>query len=326
MKISVAMATYNGAKYLQEQLDSLLTQTRQPDEVIINDDCSTDDTLEIIQSFAERAPFPVVWERNKRNLGLVENFNRALMRTSGDLVFLSDQDDVWFSDKIARVVQVASCCSALVIMNDAALTDADLNEVGLTKLGQIRSGGLPDKAFVMGCCIAIKRDLLDLCLPITQGYPAHDTWIVEFADGMGRKRIIPDVLQWYRRHDSNASQGISSNTLKLRRLDILLSKLTSSLRDIFIKERKTDLNNSQHLNLLLQGVHSAERRANSIYGKELQVIAVALEQNNVALSKRSKIRTNPRYQRLGLIVGLWRQGGYAKFSGLKSALKDLVVR
>ena len=86
MKISIAMATYNGGKYLREQLDSFLAQTRLPDELVITDDCSTDDTLAIIETFAATAPFEVRWERNEQNLGYTGNFNKALMKAAGDLV------------------------------------------------------------------------------------------------------------------------------------------------------------------------------------------------------------------------------------------------
>jgi glycosyltransferase involved in cell wall biosynthesis len=181
VKVSIAMATYNGAAFIEEQLQSFLYQTRQPDELIITDDGSTDKTLDIIRTFAERAPFKVWWDQNEQNLGYAGNFNKALRHTTGDLVFLSDQDDVWFPEKIDTLAQRASESSALVLMNNAVLTDANLNELGLTKLGQIRAAGLPNSYFVMGCCAAIKRDLLDLCLPVPKDYPAHDYWIVKFA-------------------------------------------------------------------------------------------------------------------------------------------------
>ena len=119
LKISIAMATYNGAAYLQEQLDSFLAQTRLPDEVVITDDCSTDETLEIIKGFEESAPFNVHWEQNEHNLGYTGNFNKALIKTTGDLVFLSDQDDVWFRDKLEQVERYAAeHPAALVLMND----------------------------------------------------------------------------------------------------------------------------------------------------------------------------------------------------------------
>jgi len=213
LKISIAMATYNGAKYLREQLDSFVAQTRLPDELVITDDCSTDNTIEIIQAFAATAPFAVRWEQNEKNHGYTGNFNHALMKTTGDLVFLSDQDDVWFPEKLAIMERYAlDNPTALVMMNDAALTDAALNDTGLTKQGQIASAGLDQSAFVMGCCAVVRRELLDICLPIPAQFNGHDGWIVKLAEGVGRKHVVPDVLQWYRRHEANESQFIANST------------------------------------------------------------------------------------------------------------------
>lgn len=100
MKMSIAMATYNGARYLREQLDSFAAQTRLPDELVVCDDGSSDDTLNILEEFARTAPFQVRIFRNDVNLGYAQNFARALERCVGDLVFLSDHDNVWFEDKI----------------------------------------------------------------------------------------------------------------------------------------------------------------------------------------------------------------------------------
>ena len=96
MKASIALATYNGERYLQEQLNSFLHQTRLPDEIIACDDCSTDRTMDILESFAISALFAVYIYRNAINLGYTKNFERAISLCSGDVIFLSDQDDVWF--------------------------------------------------------------------------------------------------------------------------------------------------------------------------------------------------------------------------------------
>jgi glycosyltransferase involved in cell wall biosynthesis len=104
MKTSIALATYNGEKYVEEQLDSYLTQTVLPDELIVSDDCSTDATQQMLGAFAKKAPFRVVLLCNIENVGYGQNFSRALSQTTGDLVFLSDKDDVWFPEKIAKYV------------------------------------------------------------------------------------------------------------------------------------------------------------------------------------------------------------------------------
>jgi len=107
MRISIALATYNGEIYLSQQLDSFVVQTRMPDELVITDDCSTDNSLKICKKFAETAPFDVFIYENESNLGYCGNFNRALSKTTGSLVFLSDQDDVWFPEKIKTITKLA---------------------------------------------------------------------------------------------------------------------------------------------------------------------------------------------------------------------------
>ncbi|MFT6754528.1 MAG: glycosyltransferase involved in cell wall biosynthesis, partial [Candidatus Azotimanducaceae bacterium] len=105
MKISIALTTYNGAAYLQAQLNSYLVQERLPDELVVCDDVSTDETVTILEAFKKTAPFQVRVIINELNLGFTKNFEKALLNCSGDLVFLSDQDDVWYPEKILVVVK-----------------------------------------------------------------------------------------------------------------------------------------------------------------------------------------------------------------------------
>ena len=102
MRISLAMTTYNGEDYLEEQLESFLRQTRIPNELIVCDDGSRDSTLNILEAFQLKAPFPVMINRNVENLGYTKNFENALSKCSGELIFLSDQDDIWEANKVHR--------------------------------------------------------------------------------------------------------------------------------------------------------------------------------------------------------------------------------
>src|ERR687894_3003245 len=101
-RFSVAMCTYNGARFVAEQLASVAAQTRPPDELVVCDDGSTDETCRLVEEFAARAPFPVRLFVNERNLGSTRNFGRAVALCEGDLVALSDQDDVWHPEKLER--------------------------------------------------------------------------------------------------------------------------------------------------------------------------------------------------------------------------------
>ena len=98
LRFSVALCTYDGARYLTDQLDSFISQVRRPDELIICDDASTDESLDIIMSFAMHAPFPVRIYRNEHNLGFIKNFEKAIQLCDGDIIALADQDDVWYPD------------------------------------------------------------------------------------------------------------------------------------------------------------------------------------------------------------------------------------
>ncbi len=103
MKVSIALASYNGSRYLKEQLDSFANQIRLPDELIICDDCSHDESHKIINEFIKKSPFPVCFFKNDNNLGYAKNFEQAVLYCDGDIILFSDQDDVWYVDKIQKI-------------------------------------------------------------------------------------------------------------------------------------------------------------------------------------------------------------------------------
>lgn len=229
MKVSIAMATFNGAEYVQEQLESFLHQELLPDELVISDDGSTDSTMDIIEQFSEKAPFDVVVLKNTGERGYASNFNNALMNTKGEIVFLSDQDDVWFPNKIKNVVQVANQNEdKQFFINDCAYTDKHLKEAGFTKLQQIKAAGMNQSAFMMGCCSATRSEWLKKILPIPSGYKSHDKWINFFAETLSQKVVIEDVLQYYRRHGENVSTFIVNKTSEITKFEKLIRGLKRS--------------------------------------------------------------------------------------------------
>src|SRR5579872_584318 len=138
MRLSVALCTYNGAAYLPSQLESIAAQERLPDELVATDDCSTDDTLEILEAFAATAPFPVRISRNVANLGFAQNFARAISLCDGDLIALCDQDDVWMPARLGATEAVlAEDADVGLVCSDAELVDADLRPTGETLLGRL---------------------------------------------------------------------------------------------------------------------------------------------------------------------------------------------
>lgn len=312
------MATYNGGEYLNDQLQSFLDQTRQPDELVITDDCSTDDTEAIIQKFKNKAPFDVKFYRNKKNLGYCGNFNEALMKTTGDLVFLSDQDDKWFPKKIEHMINVAQQHPrALVLMNDAALTDADLNEVGLTKIGQIKSARLSMRSFVMGCCCAIRRELLDYCLPIPQGISAHDKWIGYIADILDVKYVDNHVMQYYRRHGSNQSQFIVNSLTRINRYDRLLKKY----RD-FIRE--TNPKRIHDLELFSDSIRNIPKKFPEEHQSKLCEFHLKTQKQIAMMKKRENIRKMNIFSRFISAMIMFFNSDYKESYNLKLFLRDLI--
>lgn len=322
MKVSIAMATYNGEWYLREQLQSFLRQTRQPDELIITDDCSTDETETIVRDFAQAAPFKVEFYRNEKNLGFCGNFNAAMTRATGDLVFLSDQDDVWFPEKIEHMVGVAEKNSeALVVMNDAALTDGELNELGPTMAGQLCSSRLSMQYFLMGCCCAIRRELLDFCLPIPAGYKAHDSWIASFADGLEAKVIDREVLQYYRRHESNASQTIANRATKLTRKQVLVHSIKKTFSAKVIERKQEEI---EQLWLFIKGIQKALTISPEKYQLPLRELLVKTEIDAETQIQRLEIRKKWLLSRIIAVLRLSRKGGYRNTSGVRAILRDIV--
>lgn len=322
MKVSIAMATYNGAQYISAQLQSFVDQTHQPDEVVITDDCSSDETEVIVQAFAKHAPFKVEFFRNEKNLGYSGNFNAALMKTSGDLVFLSDQDDVWFPEKIEHMLDVAERHpEALLLMNDAALTDGELTEVGLTKIGQIRSVGMPMKSFVMGCCCVVRRDLLNVCLPIPTGFKGHDNWIVDIADALGVKQVEEKVLQLYRRHELNESNIISNRTTKAKRIH----RFFGSLKNVFHSDNTEKIHESiAQSRVFSNGIERVCEAAPDHYRPRLEALRQKSEEKINTQHSRLFIRQSSVAPRVARTFVFLIKGGYTRASGFKSFIRDLI--
>jgi glycosyltransferase involved in cell wall biosynthesis len=325
MKISIAMAAYNGEAYLPAQLASFAAQTCAPDELVVTDDGSTDATRRVVEDFGRTVPFTVRYEANERNLGFSQNFSRALSLCTGDLVFLSDQDDAWLEDKIARMTAVAAeHPDKACFMNDAFLADGDLHPTGPTKLGQIRASGLGDDTFVMGCCVAVRRPLLDLILPIPRHLPAHDSWLVQTADVLGLTLRLAEPLQFYRRHGGNVSKFFVNDIDRMpfaERLRIGLSRATARLAST------ANIDNELMFMTAICGriVERREQVAALVGADRAAAIETTLVRRVAFLQRRRQVRDLGPLQRPGALRALWRDGGYAVSGGLKGLIKDAIV-
>jgi glycosyltransferase involved in cell wall biosynthesis len=217
--ISIAMATCNGERFVQKQLESLARQTRLPDELIVCDDASTDRTVAIVESFGRTVPFDVRIRRNPERLGYAQNFALALSLCTGALVFLSDQDDVWLPNKLQHVAdKFARSADILVVTNNSFVTGKSIEKTKVTKLKNIRSAGLPNTALISGCNTAARREWIQFILPVPASNISHDIWLNKLADMLSVRRIDMTPLQYYRRHDDNASQWVVNriHTMDLR--------------------------------------------------------------------------------------------------------------
>lgn len=215
--VSLALCTYNGERFLDEQLASLALQTRLPDELIVCDDRSTDETVAILRRFSETALFPVRITVNNKKLGPAANFGKAAGLCNGNIVLFCDQDDVWHDDKIALEVAVITETEQRTGADTPVLVHGDL-EVVDDALAPLYPSfmqlmhpkfALFDMSYILGdnvavgCTTAVNRALLDIALPLPPQALMHDWWLAQCATCHGKIVYIDRPLMQYRQHQSN---------------------------------------------------------------------------------------------------------------------------
>lgn len=218
--VAVVLCSFNGARYLPVQLQSLLDQTRRPDELVLVDDDSTDATWSILTAFrrqAEDAGIRVVLEKNDHNLGYLRNFEYAIGLAGAGLVFLCDQDDAWHVEKIARMEEVFLARPALSLLHtDARLVDsggADMQcglfealEVTRDEVAQLHSGAgfdvLLRRNVVTGATAAFRRGALEHAIPFPDEW-VHDEWLAMVCAARGEIDCLEEKLIDYRQHGGN---------------------------------------------------------------------------------------------------------------------------
>ena len=311
--ISVVIATYNGSLFLNDQLKSIENQDLLPDEVIISDDCSTDETLDIIKKFSIKSKLNIVVLNNSDRLGYGKNFERGLLHCKGEYIFFSDQDDVWMPNKISYMYNLANQNpNFLCFLNDALIVNNALKSQGnITKIGQIKKMGLTKKSFVMGACCLIKRDILKFTLPFPAHIVSHDNWIVGISNDLNLCYVSEKVLQLYRRHDNNESLALFNSTKKIN----FLNKLANYEK---IKRNRISLTLNTVTSLILKIDYLSPK-------KENKLISFLLEKLNDQLDfniRRLQNLTNKNFFKLSKDLT---QGNYKKFmSGFKSYLLDIL--
>jgi glycosyltransferase involved in cell wall biosynthesis len=222
MLLSVALCTYNGEQFITEQLNSILTQTTPVNEIIICDEGSTDNTLLIIEGFKKSYPGIIQFHVNENKLGVVKNFERCITLCKGDIIFLSDQDDIWRNDKVEKSVDYfMSHNDADAIFSDASLIDDSSKEIGNTmwEVLQFKEAAIKNAHLniykhilfhgnvVTGACMAIRKKVVPLVVPFKQIFEMyHDEWIALKLAPQNRIHFYNDTLISYRVHSSQQTK------------------------------------------------------------------------------------------------------------------------
>ena len=324
LSVSVALCTHNGAAFVTEQLLSILNQSRPPAEIVVSDDNSTDDTLAVIDRVgtAWRADHPAVTVavrilRNPVALGVTANFEQAIAACTGDLIALSDQDDVWHADRLAKIVAVFERRPQLALLHtDARLVDSDGHPLGVTLLNTLRvssadryavhSGSAIDallrRNIVTGATLVLRRDLAARARPFPAEW-VHDEWLAIVAAATGTVDLLEEPLVDYRQHDGN--QIGASSLDAAGRLGRLTAPRTARNARLLARARVL-----QERSVALRPRPSAD-----VLGRINAKLAHERMRSGLPAS---------RLRRLPPVFRAWSAGDYSRFGlGLPDVLRDL---
>lgn len=222
MKISVVMSTYNGSRDILEQLQSLVKQTKMPDEVLIIDDCSTDNTYDIVSAFIKKCGLEN-WKiiRNKKNQGWQTNFANGIDLCSGDIIFTCDQDDIWLKDKIESMVYILSKDSQIKLLaGDYILLEERSGKFFEKNIFKNSEGTVEKKVFDErffyvqrpGCVYAFKRELWELAKRYTFKNNPHDALLWRTANLIDGLYLYRKPVILWRRHKNAQTNGVAAST------------------------------------------------------------------------------------------------------------------
>jgi len=325
-KVSIALCTYNGERFLQEQLESIAAQTVVPFELVICDDVSSDSTREILEKFAANANFSVRLYFNSENLGFVKNFEKAISLCNGDIIFLSDQDDVWRTDKIEVMQKYFADPKIGMVFSNANTIDQRGNSLARTlwesayfteeMQNSFRYGDayktLYLKTIVSGCTMAFSRQLWPYIKPLpTDILFIHDAWIAMMASLFAEVVIIDEPLINYRIHEDQ------SVALKGRKFSV-----RENISDA--RSGKKSEHYQKHLNQLNTVRQRLQKFYTQIPIEKSDFLFRCMEEHEKHLAARVYIPQN-RFTRYFSIINELGTGRYHRFSnGFRSAFADLL--
>lgn len=209
IRVSVAMVSYNGEKYIREQLDSILNQLTEEDEVLISDDGSVDNTRNIIEEYQKKDARISLLEGPKR--GIKKNIENVLKHCKGEVIFLADQDDIWKAGKVEKVLKIMEQKNVNLVIHDAAVFCEKPEQIFMESFFKFRNArpGITKNIFknsYIGCCMAFRKEIVEKVLPIPLMIEMHDQWIGILSDFYyGKSVFLREALLFYRRHGENNS-------------------------------------------------------------------------------------------------------------------------
>lgn len=231
MKVTVCMGTHNGSKYILKQINSILIQLKENDELIVSDDGSTDNTIDIIESINDNrikivkfdGSFPKEGKFTIINHKISFNFLNALKYATGDVIFFSDQDDIWMVDKIEKSLDYLKDVD-LIISNFSIIgpNDEIILPAFYQKMPKLKKWFIePFNPHFSGCAMAFKKEVLNYAIPFpTELSCGHDNWLGLCANKYGKVKFVEDVLFMHRVHDSNNSYlGKKSNNSLFQKIN-----------------------------------------------------------------------------------------------------------
>jgi glycosyltransferase involved in cell wall biosynthesis len=343
LAVSVALCTYNGARFVAAQLRSILAQSRPPDEVVICDDGSSDDTVAVVERIRQDTGANIRLFVNRENLGFVRNFERAIGLCEGDIVFLSDQDDVWVPERIETMLEpFLEDDRVCLAYSDAEIVDADLKPLGTTVFGTRRVARLRDgnnRAIaevvlhpdLKGCLTAHRSSWKSVFWPMPAAAQesgwGHDHWLAVIAHAAGKVRAIDRVLMSYRVHGANSGQdplvkgrpSLAGKIAQSLRLSRTSQGDVAAVTDTMGAKLRPMLDRLKEIGTHHVGVPLRMETLNNYIAE--------LEEAVLAAGVRSDLRNRSRLRRLSGMFRMLRKGWYAKYyAGVWSFLRDTLVR
>lgn len=316
---SVALITYNGEAFIEEQLKSIIEQTHPPDEIIVSDDASTDETLARVTQIARSSPLPIIILKNRDRLGVTKNIERAVRRCTSDIVFLSDQDDMWLTHKIASYLgYFAKMPHVNAICSDAQLVDVHLRPLGYT-LWQTKHysqkididynkpvlfRNLLRSNLVCGATLAFRASRVPMIFPIGDGW-MHDAWIGALCAGSGSLLMIHTPTILYRQHPK-------------QEIGIYTSGVVKNVHDAIHVKNNAYSAYTLKLNVL-------QKKLSTQYTSESALCRSELDNAIHHYHTRAKL---PRVllARMSIVLHEVATGNYHKHSsGIASVLKDIFI-